>query len=384
MDAQTILILGGGVGGLVAARELRRRLPRSHRIVLVEREADHVFAPSLLWLMTGARRPEAIRRPLQRIERRGVELLRGEVSGLDPVQRTAIIDGRPVRADFVIVALGAELAPESVPGLPESGHNLYTSAGAESLRDALGALQTGRVAVLTASPVYKCPAAPYEAAMLIDDFFRRAGRRGSVQLSLYAAEAAPMATAGPDISAGLRAMLAEKQIEYRPEHQVTSVVGTLRRLEFGNGASADFDLLAFVPPHRAPRVVRESPLASPSGWIAVDRTTMETSFPGVFALGDVATIPLAMGKPLPKAGVFAHAQAEVVARNIVRQITGRGEPARFDGHGACFVETGAGRAAYGDGDFYAEPVPDVKMRPPSRRGHWGKVLFEKSWLMGHP
>ena len=53
--ATRILILGGGVGGVVTAVELRKKIPKSHRIVVVEREERHLFAPSLLWLMTGKR-----------------------------------------------------------------------------------------------------------------------------------------------------------------------------------------------------------------------------------------------------------------------------------------------------------------------------------------
>ena len=126
--------------------------------------------------------------------------------------------------------------------------------------------------------------------------------------------------------------------------------------------------------------MRESGLVADSGWMSVDRHTLATQYDGVYALGDVVAIPLTLGKPLPKAGVFAHAEADVVARNIVRSITGAGEPARFDGHGACFIETGDGRAGMGKGNFYAEPVPQVKIHPPGRHWHFAKVLFEKRWL----
>jgi sulfide:quinone oxidoreductase len=173
-------------------------------------------------------------------------------------------------------------------------------------------------------------------------------------------------------------MLASRHIPYHPDHQIRALDGG--RLSFTNGATADFDLLAYVPPHRAPLVVRESALISDTGWVTVDRHTLETRFPGVFAIGDVVSIPLALGKPLPKAGVFAHGEAEVVARNIAHAVSGRGEPDRFDGHGACFIEAGAGRAGFGAGDFYAEPKPVVKLHPPGRRWHLAKVLFEKSWL----
>ena len=113
---------------------------------------------------------------------------------------------------------------------------------------------------------------------------------------------------------------------------------------------------------------------------AVDRRSLATRFERIFAIGDVTSIPLKIGKPLPKAGVFAHAEAEVVARNIAREITGRGAPTVFDGHGECFVETGGGRAGFGRGDFYAEPLPQVALHPPAWRWHMGKVLYEKAWL----
>ncbi len=379
-DAKTVLVLGGGVGGLVAARELRKRLPRRHRVVLVDRERDHLFAPSLLWLLVGRREAEAIKRPLARLARKGIEVRRGEIERIDPARRAVTVSGEEIVADHVVVSLGAELAPETVPGLAEAGHDLYTLSGAESLRASLASLQRGRVVVMTAAPAYKCPAAPYEAALLIDAHFRERGLRGAVEVEVFAAEPGPMGVAGPEMSGAVRRMLAERNIPYQPGHQVTRVDASGKKILFANGAEAGFDVLAFVPPHRAPRVVRESPLASESGWVSVDRHTLETRSPGVFAIGDVVSIPLEMGKPLPKAGVFAHGEAIVVAKNIGAAISGRAASARFDGHGECFIEVGGGKAGFGGGDFYAEPTPVVRVRPPSWRWHLGKVLFEKSWL----
>ncbi len=377
---KTIVILGGGVGGLVTARELRKRLPRQHRIILVDREREHLFAPSLLWLMVGLREPESIKRPLKRLERHGIEVRLGEVERIEAEMRRVTVAGETVEADHLVVALGAELNPEAVPGLSAAGHNFYTLAGAESLRAALGSLQKGRIIVLTAAPAYKCPAAPYEAALLIADHFKKRGLRDSVAVEIYAAEPGPMGVAGPEMSAAVRQLLETSGIPYHPEHQVKTVDAEAKRLEFANGAQTTFDVLAYVPPHRAPRVVRESALAGETGWVAVERHTLETRFPGVYAIGDVVSIPLALGKPLPKAGVFAHGQAEVVAKNIAALIEGGNATARFSGHGECFVEIGGAKAGAGGGDFYAEPKPVVTVRAPSRWHHLSKVLFEKAWL----
>ncbi|HLA89007.1 MAG TPA: FAD/NAD(P)-binding oxidoreductase [Gemmatimonadaceae bacterium] len=378
--SRTTLILGGGIGGLVAANRLRQALPREHRVVLVDREPAFVFAPSLLWLITGDRTAAKISRPLARLEKRGVEVVRGEIERIDPVNRTVAVDGRVLTGDHLVIALGADLAPEIIPGLGEAGHNFYALAGAESLRDAFAGFSGGKLALLTAAPAYKCPAAPYEAAMLLEYACRKRKIRGDTQLDLYAAEPGPMGVAGPDVSKAVRAMVESKGVAYHPEHQVRDVDVRGRVLRFTNGVEARFDLLAFIPPHRAPRVVREAGLVAESGWMQADRHTLETKFPGVYAIGDVVAIPLKLGKPLPKAGVFAHAQAEVVARNIARAITGKGKPASFDGEGKCWIETGDGKAGFGAGDFYAEPTPNVRIHPPARRGHASKVLFEKHWL----
>ncbi|MBI2392356.1 MAG: NAD(P)/FAD-dependent oxidoreductase [Deltaproteobacteria bacterium] len=379
-DRKTVLVLGGGVGGVVAARELRKRLPRRHRVVLVERERAHLFAPSLLWLMVGLREADAIQRPLARLERRGIEVRHGEIEKIDPERKTVTVSGEELVGDYVIVSLGAELAPETVPGLPDAGHDFYTLPGAESLRAALFGLKSGRVVVMTAAPAYKCPAAPYEAALLIDANLRKRGLREGISVEVFAAEPAPMGVAGPEMSAAVKQLLAAKGIPYHPEHQIKSVDAGARKLTFANGAEAAYDVLAYVPPHRAPRVIRESALSGDTGWVSVDRHTLETKFPGVFAIGDVVSIPLELGKPLPKAGVFAHGQAEVVARNVAAAIEGGAAAERFDGHGECFIEVGDGKAGFGGGDFYAVPKPAVTLHPPSRRWHVGKVLFEKSWL----
>lgn len=380
MNDKAVLVLGGGTGGIVAARRLRKLLPGSWRVRLIERSAQHVFQPSLLWLMIGAREPATIQRPLERLNRRGIEVERGTVEEIDPRAKAARVDGRKLTADAVIVSLGAELAPHAVPGLAEAGGNLYSLEGAVALRDALERFQSGRIIVLTAAPAYKCPAAPYEAAMLIEYACRRRGIRDRVDISLYAAEPGPMGVAGPEVSAAVRGLVAAKGIAYYPEYQVTAVHASDRRISFANGAQAEYDLLAFVPPHRVPAVVQAAGLAAEGGWVSVDPRTLETKYPSVFAIGDVTSIPLKLGKPLPKAGVFAERQAEAVARNLAARFQGREEQATFDGWGACFVETGDGRAAYGAGNFYAEPTPQITLRRPGRAWHIGKVLFEKFWL----
>lgn len=376
----TILILGGGVGGVVAARRLRALLPRDHRVVLVERAAEFVLQSAYLRLMLGRRSRAAITRPLANLAALGIEVVRGKVEAIDPARRAARVSGRELIGDHLVLALGAELDPAAVPGLEAAGINLYDPAGAERLHAARQEFRAGRIAVLVGALPFKCPAAPYEAAMLLEADMRRRGLRQSVAIDLYTPEAGPMPSAGPEVSRQVRGMVEAKGIGYHPEHAVAELDAASRSILFANGARAAFDLLVYVPPHRAPACAREAGLCGAGGWVEVDRGTLATRFSGVWALGDMAGIPLASGKPLPKAAVFAQAQAEVVAHNIAAELRGEPMTKTFDGHGACFLEIGDGRAGFGSGDFYAKPAPAVVMRPPGRLMHWAKAAYERYWM----
>ncbi len=380
MADQTIVILGGGVGGLVTAHELRKRLGKEHRVVLVDKEGRHVFWPSLLWLQVGLREPEDFVRDLAVLRTRGIEVNKGNVEVIDPERRVVRVDGVEFPADYLVVSLGAQLAPEQIPGLAEAGHNLYSVEGAAAIRDHRKSLTGGNLVVLVARTPFKCPAAPYEAAMLLEYDLRKRKVRDHVSVSLYTPEAGPMGVMGPDVSADVRRLVEDRGITYFPQHQVTHVDPVAKTLHFANDATAHFDFLVYVPPHVAPPVVREAGLVAESGWVSVDRHSMETRFPRVFAIGDVTGIPLALGMPLPKAGVFAHREGEAVAQTIASLINGTGTAGSFDGQGECFIEAGDGKAGFGRGNFYAEPRPTITLYNPGRHWHAGKVLFEKDWL----
>lgn len=380
---RTVIVLGAGLGGLVAAESLKKLLPDSDRVIAVDRADKHFFPPSLLWLMVGDRKPEDFTRSLDRLANRGVELRRGNVTRIDPARREIEIGGQPLAADALVIALGADYAPEAIPGLAVAGLNIYTLEGASAIHDALARFEGGRIVILTAAPMYKCPAAPYEAALLVDAFLRKHGLRDKTTIEFFAAEPRPMFVAGPEMGAAVRGMVETQGVAYHPEHQVKEVNPAARRITFANGTTAEYDLLFYVPPHRAPAVVREAGLTNEAGWIPVDRHTLQTQFEGVFAIGDITSIPLKMGRPLPKAGVFAHGQAEVVANNMAHAWTGRGTPRKFLGDGLCFIETGNARAGIGKGNFYAEPMPQVEMRGPNLFWHIGKILYEKYWLYRH-
>ncbi len=380
MASKTVLILGGGVGGLVLANELRKKIDKEHRLVLIDREEKHIFSPSLLWLMIGRRKPEQITRKLASLRKKGIEVIRGEIEAIDPEARAVRVDGDRLQGDYLVVSLGAQLAPERIPGLAEAGHNFYSLDGSIRLRDERKDFTRGNLVILVAGMPFKCPAAPYEAAMLLDYDLRKRKVRAEIQVALYSPEKGPMGVAGPEVSAGVRQMVEQREITYYPQHQVTEVDASRKVVCFSNEAEAPFDFLAYVPPHIAPPLLKDAGLLGESGWVPVDRFSMATRFPGVYAIGDATGIPLSMGLPLPKAGVFAHRQAKAVAQTIAAEIRGKGPPGDFDGRGECFVEVGKGRAGFARGNFYAEPTPKIKSYKAGRLWHFGKVWFEWRWL----
>lgn len=371
---------------MVAANELRRRLPREHRVVLVEKNAQHAFAPSFIWLMTGDRKPDQITQPVRKLVRPGVEVMQTEGRAINLAGSAVETDVGTFTYDYLIIALGAELAPEAIPGLAEAAHTFYTFDGSRKLRDALKTFSGAKVAVVVCALPYKCPGAPYEGAMLVADFFRRHRLFDGVGVHLFTPEPLPLPVAGPQLGEAVRRMLETKGVNFHPLHKLIAVNSQTQELLFDGKQPFRYDLLIAIPPHCGPKLVRQAGLANEAGWVPVERATLITKQENVYAIGDVTALPIPgrwradVPLSLPKAGVFAHAQAVVVARRIAAEITGQSVEATFCGDGYCMLEAGESLAGFAFGNFFAEPSPQVEFRQLGRTWHLGKVLFEKWWL----
>lgn len=377
-----ILILGAGFGGLAAATALRKGLDPDHRVIIVDRKKSFMMGLVKLWILEGSRKLEESQTPLDRLNAKGIEYLNDEVAKIDTTSnRVQTRDNGWIEYDYLIVALGAELAPDRITGFAGRGYNLYDAQEVPKLRERLLELKNGKVAIVIMGMPYKCPPAPYEASLMIESILTRQGTRGSVEIDIYAPASIALPVAGPEVSANVVEIVSKRGIGFHPSHKLKLVFDN--KLEFDNGNKVEYGVLVGIPPHRVPEVVRNSGLVE-GDWIAVDRTTMKTSFKNVFAIGDVTEIKVG-AMALPKAGIFAEEQAKVASRQIMDDISGKPAVATFAGQGYCFMEVGNMRAGYLEADFFNPSGPIIRLDAPSEQNFQKKQDFEKirikDWLL---
>jgi len=352
-----IVVLGAGFAGLELATVLSDTFGDDAGVTLIEGGDAFVFGYSKLDVMFGHAEPDAVRLPYARFAKPGVRLLRERVTGIDPETRRVTTDAGIHEADVLVVALGADYDFAATPGLAEANSEFYSVGGAEHLRDVLPTFTRGRAVVGVCGAPFKCPPAPSEAALLLHDYLTERGVRDDCELTLVMPFSTPVPPS-PDTSAALLEAFAARGIEFVSGRRISSLDPLERVVTLDNGTELPYDLFLGVPKHRAPDVVQASGLAV-DGYIPVDSRTLATSHPGVYAVGDVATVGV------PKAGVFAEGAARVVAAEIVARRRGGERPEGYGGRGSCYVEFGRGLVGRVDVDFFSGPRPTGSFREPS-------------------
>ena len=371
-----VLVLGGGFGGLAAANELRSLLTDEDTITLVDRSDRFAMGFAKLWDLSGLRPIDEGTRSLDSLERQGVGFLRADITGIDPGGRQVETTAGTLLADALVVALGATPDPRHRAWLEGDGaHDLYDIRALPAIRRDLDTVDAGRVLVAILGTPFKCPPAPYEAALIVDELLRGRGVRDTVEVAVATPQPMTLPVAGPDASRYVADHLADHGVELLSDRVVRSVDPGHRTIAFEDGSELSYDLLLGVPADAPLSVIH--PLAGGTGWIEPDRATFRTAFERVYAVGDCTHVPTAKGA-LPHAGVFAAAAGRVAARNIVADLSG-GPEAVFDGHGFCFLELPGQRVAFVEGDFYADPQ-DVTISQADEEQFRRKQAYERDHL----
>src|SRR5712692_8018628 len=352
-----VVVLGAGFGGLELATMLSEALGDDVDVTLIDKNDAFVFGYSKLDVMFGRTTLDAVRLPYRDIAKAGVRFLQQTITAIDPDARRVTTDGGVHEADFLVVALGADYDLDATPGLAEGGNEFYSVGGAERLGELLPTFSQGRAIVGVCGAPFKCPPAPSEAALLLHDYLSARGVRNDCEISVVIPFGSPVPPS-PDTSRALVAAFAEHDIEFVPGRRVSSLDPARRVAVLEDGTELPYDLFLGVPKHRAPDVVVASGMTE-DGYVPVNPRTLETRFPGVYAVGDVATIGV------PKAGVFAEGAARVVAASLIARLRDGEQPGAYDGLGSCYIEFGAGRVGRVDVDFLSGPKPTGTFQEPS-------------------
>jgi sulfide:quinone oxidoreductase len=352
-----VLVLGAGFGGLELSTMLSEALGDSVEVTLIDRSDAFVFGFSKLDVMFGRTEAAAVRLPYREIAKPGIRFLQETITAIDPEARGVTTDAGDHEADVLVVALGADYDLDATPGLARAGNEFYSVVGAERLATILPTFSKGRAIVGVCGAPFKCPPAPSEAALLLHDHLVERGIRADCEISFVIPLPSPVPPS-PDTSRALVAAFAERGIELIPDRRVSSLDGERRVAVLDDGSEMPYDLFLGVPKHRAPEVVVASGMTD-DVYVPVNPRTLQTRFPGVYAIGDVAQIGV------PKAGVFAEGAARIVAASLIAN-AGRGEqPGDYDGRGSCYIEFGSGRVGRVDVDFLSGPKPTGSFQEPS-------------------
>ena len=332
-----VVVLGAGFGGLELSSRLSAEFGDQLEVVLIDRAEGFTFGFSKLDVLFGRKTSDEVLHRYRDLVKPGVRFVRAQVLSIDPAPRQVETDAGSFTADVLVVALGADLRPEETPGLLEAGQEFYSVEGAIAARAALDAFDGGRILIGVAATPYKCPPAPSETALLLHDELVARGLRDRSEIALVVPMPKPVPPA-PSASAAILARFEQLGIGWYPERIIRSLDAERKVAVLSDGEELPFDLFLGVPRHRAPQVVVDSGLAV-DGWIPADPATLETAFPDVYALGDIASTGA------PKAGAFAEGQAAVVAERIAARLRGTDASAVYAGVGACYLEFGAGEVA---------------------------------------
>jgi len=376
-----VVIIGGGFGGLSAANELRNTLPSSQvKITVIDKKDWFMVGFAKLWIINGTRTFESSIGSLNELSKKEIDFIKDEVLTINLQNKNVETKSQNISFDFLIISMGAVLAPEKISGLQENGFNLYDHKQLSEIHDRLEKMKSGKIAISIMGMPYKCPPAPFEASLLIDSMLRKRGVRDSVQIDFYSPAPITLPAAGPEVSRQILELVNSEKIVFHNSSKIKSVES--KKLIFEN-SEADFDLLLAVPPHIAPKVIYDSGLAKEPGFIPIDRDC-KTPFENIFAVGDVTSLTVTEKMAVPKAGIFAEGEGITVAKNIISKIQSKEECTLFDGKGGCFIESGRDTASIIEVDMFSNPQPSTKLTEATSDNLSKKVEFEKErmskWL----
>ena len=376
-DIPHVVILGGGFGGLAAANEIRNTLDSSKvKITIIDKKDWFMVGYAKLWIMNGTRTFENSIGSLNELPKKQINFIKDEIIEINPENNFIKTKSKNISFDFLIISMGAILAPEKISGLIENGFNLYDHNQLNEINQKLNKIESGKIAIVIMGMPYKCPPAPFEASLLVDSMLRKRGIRDSVQIDFYSPAPITLPAAGPEVSKKILDLVNSEKITFHNSHKIKRVES--KKLIFEN-SEYNFDILLAIPPHIAPKVIYDSNLAKNPGFIPIDRNC-KTPFENIFAVGDVTSLTVTDSIVVPKAGIFAEGEGITVAKNIISKLESKEISVLFDGKGGCFLESGRDTASILEVDMFTNQKPSTKLTESTKDNLSKKLDFEKERL----
>ena len=389
---QHVVVLGGGVGGTLAANLIARKLKQQiaageARVTVVDETGNHAYQPGYMYIAMGQERAEKLVRPERKLLDGNVELVVDTIEKIDPAGQTVqLASGKHLDYGQLVIATGSRIVPDEIEHFDTEAHHFYTAGAAASLRKALDAFTGGRIVIGIAGIPYKCPPAPLEVAFLIESELRERGLRDRTELTFLS----PINRAFTieSVSDMATPIFEEKGIRLELLAGVSEIDAERKVVITDAFEEHPYDLLICVPPHKGAQAVIDSGLAPKSGWLPTDRNTLQVKtvakpapgqadadvprFANIYALGDTTDLPLS------KAGSTAHFEAPIVAERVAAAVQGRkpdGKHASYTGKVMCFFEVGDGKGTLLQFDYDHPPKPPK----PGKVWHLGKIVFNKTY-----
>lgn len=373
-----VVILGGGFGGLAVANEIRNHLSDSIvKITVIDKKNWFMVGFVKLWIMQGKRTFENSTKSLEGLRKKSINFLNEEIIELDLNNKRVITNSSKISYNYLIIAMGAELAPEKIFGLKENGLILYDHNQLSTIHDRIFSMKSGKIAIVIMGMPYKCPPAPFEAGMIINSMLKELGTRDSIEIHFYSPAPITLPAAGQEVSQQILDMINSEKMFFHGSSKTIKV--DTKKLFFEDGNETNFDLLIAIPPHRAPKIIYNAGLAKEGEFIQIKRDCV-TSFENVYAIGDVTTMKVNETMAVPKAGVFAESEGISIAKKIIANIKNEKELSIFDGKGGCFLESSKNTASLIQVDMFSEPKPTTRLTESTAENLNEKIKFEKDRL----
>ena len=377
LAGKKVLVLGGGFGGVQAAISARAALDATHAVTIVDRDRVPRLCGMNPLLIVGERETDKTGRSLGRLANRGIRFVEANIDAIDTAGQEVATSAGTLDYDYLVVALGAQYDWDAVPGA-RNAYSFYDFDRARHLRRRLSRLKRGKIVLAASKPPYKCPSAVFETAMILDWWAKRKGIREDIDIAVHVPQPGLLGVDDTETSLRIGIALEQRGIELVTSAGVTEVSPNGREASFADGSSTSASVIATVPVHKVPDVVADTGMINGEPWVPVNRATLETSVPSMFAIGDANVI--AAGEfALPKAGDLAAGQGIKVGEIIASRINGSDEPEPYDGVGSLHLAYSGRRSARVGARFLADGGPDIILTDPTVSGMKTRERFEQNW-----